>query len=134
MNEYLIAHIGHTIRDHEHITWWRPDSRGYTICTQKAGVYTEQEARRICEPSGGVCIAVPKDATAILARTTPYFRRADGSLQKLYDGDQHSPVANSREAWRELSIAKLDTGRMDKPTPMPPSKARAIYLPHERGE
>ena len=129
MNEYLIAHVGHTIRDHEHITWWRPDSRGYTICTHRAGVYTELEARSICTPSGGTCIAVPKDVATTMALTTPYYRRSNGTLQKLYDGDGHAPVPNSREAWGELSIAKLDTGRMAKPTPIAPSKSRAIYLP-----
>jgi hypothetical protein len=30
-SEYLIAHIGHTTKSHEHITWWKPDSRGYTV-------------------------------------------------------------------------------------------------------
>ncbi|AUH51069.1 hypothetical protein CXB49_09715 [Chromobacterium sp. ATCC 53434] len=117
------------IRDHEHITWWRPDSRGYTICTHKAGVYTELEARSICTPAGGTCIAVPKDEATKLACTTPYYRRLNGYLAKLYDGDQHAPVPNSSAAWRALDAARLDTGRMDKPTPMAASRSRAIYLP-----
>lgn len=129
MSQYLIAHIGHTSRDCEHITWWNPDSRGYTICTDKAGIYTEEEAMQICKPVSGLCIAVPKEAATKLARTTPYFRQSDGSLRKMYDGDRHAPVPNSSDAWRALDTARLDTGRMDKPTPRPPSKARAIYLP-----
>lgn len=45
MSDLLIAHIGHTLREHEHITWWKPDSRGYTICIDKAGRYGEVEAQ-----------------------------------------------------------------------------------------
>ncbi|EEG10267.1 hypothetical protein [Pseudogulbenkiania ferrooxidans] len=127
MSEYLIAHIGHTIKDHEHITWWRPDSKGYTICIEKAGLYSEQEARGIC--SHGCCIAVKKAEAAKLSRGTPYYRRSDGTLGKLYDGDSHVVVPNGKTEWAALLAARVDCGKTDKPTPRAPSKARAIYLP-----
>ncbi|OWY39369.1 hypothetical protein CEK28_08605 [Xenophilus sp. AP218F] len=129
MSQYLIAHIGHTTRYCEHIIWWRPESKGYTVCTDKAGTYTEQEALSICSPLRGLCIAVSKESAAKLARTTPYYRRPDGSLAKMYDGDVLAPVPNGRAVWRALGDARLNSWQMDKPTPIPPSKSRAIYLP-----
>lgn len=128
MNEYLIAHIGHSIKDCEHITWWRPDSKGYTICIEKAGRYSEQEARSICGPTG-LCIAVKKAEAAKLSRSTPYYRRGDGTLAKLYDGDSHVVVPNGKTELATLLAARMDCGKTDKPTPRAPSKARAIYLP-----
>ena len=128
MADYLIAHVGHTGRLDEHICWWKPDSRGYTICTGKAGRYTEDEARRICTSSE--CIAVPEDAAVALSRTTPYYRLPNGTLGKLYDGGPHHPVENSRKAWAEIKLAAVVIGTYAKPTPIAPSKSRAIYLEH----
>ena len=127
MRQYLIAHIGHTHREHEHITWWKPDHCGYTICIDKAGLYTESEARGIC--CVGVCIAVEKQVAESLAKTTPYYRRSDGSLNKLYDGGPHRPVANSLENWKRLMAGRLGLcAQPIKPTPISVKKARAIYL------
>ena len=125
--EYLIAHIGHTIKSHEHVTWWKPESCGYTICIDKAGRYSEDEARSICQH--GSCIAVRVQAAESLARSTPYFRRSDGKLAKLYDGGPHRPVENEAQAWRHLLSNRLLCSKTtERPTPMPSSKARAIYL------
>lgn len=125
--EYLIAHIGHSTKSDEHIVWWKPDSRGYTICVDKAGRYNEDEARSICTCS--MCIAVPVETASEIARSTPYYRRSDGRLYKLYDGDQHRPVPNDLQAWKRLLSERLgECANPDKPTPMPSSKARAIYL------
>lgn len=126
MSNYLIAHVGHTNKWDEHICWWKPDSRGYSICIDKAGLYDEAKARGICADS--CCIAVPLEAVAKLARTTPYYRRQDGTLGKLYDGGPHRPVENTSKAWAEIKLAAMVIGKYAKPTPMPPSKARAIYL------
>lgn len=126
MSAYLIAHVGHTGKMDEHICWWKPESRGYTICLDKAGLYTEAEARSICERSE--CIAIPRDAAAKLARTTPYYRRSNGTLAKLYDGGPHRPVENSSKAWSAIKFEALLIGLYAKPTPIAPSKARAIYL------
>lgn len=127
MSQYLIAHIGHSIKDSEHITWWRPDGRGYTVCIEKAGIYSEDEARSIC--SHGCCIAVKKAEAAKLSRGTPYYRRSDGTLARLYDGSNHVVVPNGKTEWAALMAARMDCGRTDKPTPKAPSKTRAIYLP-----
>jgi hypothetical protein len=91
MSQYLIAHIGHTTKSCEHITWWKPDSRGYTVCIDKAGLYEETQARRICE-SSGICIAMPLADAKKLARSTPYYRRSNGELARLYDGPWSSAV------------------------------------------
>lgn len=127
MADYLIAHIGHTLKEHEHVTWWKPESVGYTICIDKAGRYSEDEAWAICVH--GSCIAVRVQAVEPLARTTPYYRRSDGSLNKLYDGGPHRPVVNGADAWRHLLSNRLPCSKTtQRPTPIAASKARAIYL------
>lgn len=127
MTKYLIAHIGHTTKHSEHICWWKPESKGYTICIDKAGEYSEEEARGICE--SGLCIAVPKDGAAAVSRPTPYYRRQNGELARLYDGGEHRPVPNARDAWRHLLEQALEVhSKREKPTPIG-AKARAIYLP-----
>lgn len=126
MTEYLIAHIGHTQKHNEHVTWWKPDSRGYTICVDKAGRYDEAEARKICSVSS--CIAVPVGTATEIARSTPYYRRADGTLHKLYDGGPHKPVPNDLKAWKHLLAGRLGgCAHPEKPTPIG-AKARAIYI------
>lgn len=131
MSQYLIAHIGHTAKSSEHIIWWKPNSRGYTVCIDKAGLYDESEARSICQ--NGVCIAVPTDAARPLSRSTPYYRRSNGFLAKLYDGDDHTVVPNEFTAWKALLEARLMCcERPDKPTPIG-AKARSIYLGNEGG-
>ena len=125
--KYLIAHIGHTGRHSEHVCWWKPDRMGYTICVDKAGRYSEEEARSICW--SGECIAVRVQAVESLARSTPYYRRTNGRLGNLYDGGPHRPVANESQAWRHLLSNRLLCSKAtEKPTPMPASKARAIYI------
>ena len=125
--EYLIAHIGHTHREHEHVTWWKPDSCGYTICIDKAGRYSEAEATDICQH--GSCIAVRVQAVEPLAKSTPYYRQSGGRLAKLYDGGPHRPVENEAQAWRHLLNNRLIVGKsIEKPTPMRANKARAVYL------
>lgn len=125
--DYLIAHIGHTTKWCEHITWWKPDSRGYTVCIDKAGRYSKDEARSICRT--GLCIAVRQARAAMLARSTPYYRQGGGTLALLYDGGPHSVVPNDRAAWKALMDLRLDCGKADKPTPITTTRARAIYLP-----
>lgn len=127
MSQYLIAHIGHTIKEHEHLTWWKPESKGYTVCIDKAGLYEEAEAKSICKY--GECVAVPMVVAAAEARSTPYYRRQDGKLNKLYDGGPHRVVPNSAEAWRALLSGRLAcSGRTEKPTPISAKNARAIYI------
>jgi hypothetical protein len=126
VSEYLIAHIGHTTKHHEHITWWKPDSCGYTICIDKAGRYSKAEAHSIC--SVGSCIAVLEQDADLWARSTPYYRRSDGTLNKLYDGGPHRPVPNSQEAWGHLLSLRLSgCAKPIKPTTIG-ARGRAIYI------
>lgn len=126
MSDYLIAHIGHTTKSHEHVTWWKPESYGYTICIDKAGRYSEAEARSICRV--GSCIAVRAQDVEPLARSTPYYRRSDGTLNKLYDGGPHRPVSNSRDAWKQLFAARLSgCASPIRPTAIG-ARGRAIYI------
>ena len=126
MTQYLIAHIGHTSKSCEHITWWKPERRGYTYCIEKAGQYSEGDARSICRD--GRCIAVPKAIACLDARSTPYYRRSDGTLHKLYDGGPHRVVPNEGQIWKRLFAERL--GGCERPDKVTPKgvKARAIYL------
>lgn len=128
MSAFLIAHIGHTTKWCEHITWWNPNSRGYTVCIEKAGIYSEKEARFICQY--GSCIAVSKEDAAKLSRGTPYYRQGGGLLARLYDGGPHVVVPNGMNEWKTLMASRMDCGKTEKPTPIG-AKARAIYLPPE---
>ena len=127
--EYLIAHIGHTNKHHEHVTWWKPNSMGYTICIEKAGRYAAEEAASICRY--GQCIAVRvQDVVEPLARSTPHYRLSNGTLGKLYDGGPHRPVPNSRGCWDALMKLRTyppQAEKVEKPTPIG-AKARAIYV------
>jgi hypothetical protein len=126
--KYLIAHISHTNKTHEHVLWWKPESRGYTVCFDKSGRYTAEEAREICHNTENM--AVLAEEIEPFVRTTPYYRRSDGTLGKLYDGGPHRPVPNSAEAWEFLIRAKafpLPPVKVTKPTPIG-AKARAIYI------
>lgn len=127
MIEYLIAHVGHTTKSSEHVVWWKPDSKGYTICIDKAGRYTSEQVAKICR--SGECIGVPVDNVEPLARSTPYYRLSNGTLGKLYDGGPHRPVPNSIGSWHALMNSRAPADRKAvKPTPITASKARAIYL------
>jgi hypothetical protein len=129
MDKFLIAHIGHTHKDYEHICWWKPNSRGYTICVDKAGRYDEDEATSICRC--GTSIAVPADVTETLALSTPYYRMSNGRLALLYDGGPHRPVANSAENWMLLMNKRLSVANaypVERPTSIAKSRSRAIYL------
>ncbi|ACG60397.1 hypothetical protein phiPLPE_75 [Iodobacter phage PhiPLPE] len=125
MSKYLIAHIGHSANC-EHICWWKADSKGYTICIEKAGLYDEKEAVAICKY--GICIAVKKDYVESLSKSTPYYRRGNGELEKLYDGENHVVIPNAKDEWAELMNFRIDCGKTEKPTPIG-KKARSIYLP-----
>lgn len=131
MSDYLIAHIGHSTKWSEHVCWWKAGSRGYTICIDKAGLYSEDEARDICR--SGLCISVTKQVAQEISRSTPYHRSCRAELARLYDGGEHTVVPNSKEAWKVLLVQRLDTAaKPDRPTPIG-AKARAIYLPKEWG-
>lgn len=125
MSKYLIAHIGHTTKYSEHIIFWNPNSRGYTFCIEKAGRYDLAAATSIC--CTGLCIAVKPEEAKALARSTPFYRRSNGTLHKLYDGDRLTVVPNDKPSWKALMSTRLDLGKTERPTPMG-ARARAIYI------
>lgn len=127
MTTYLIAHIGHTTKSHHHITWWKPERCGYTVCIEKAGRYSESEAKTICDNS--ICIAVPFDVAESISKPTPYYRRSSGDLNRMYDGGEHVVVRNQNDEWSKLLDNRLSNGvKPIKPTPIG-FKADDVYLP-----
>ena len=125
--QYLIAHIGHSHSANEHITWWKGDSRGYTLCIDKAGLYVEADARTICQGDSRL-IAVPKAVAESVVRSTPHYRRSNGVLEQLYDGGPHRVVPNLPAEWAHLMERRLGGCLLpDTPTPFG-AKPRALYL------
>ena len=73
---FYIFSAKHTKAGDEFLMWWRPKSAGYTWNLDAAGVYDEGEAREICEPSRGDCVAVPVEvARRCLMTVVPEFTR-----------------------------------------------------------
>jgi hypothetical protein len=113
---YYIASLKHTIRDHEHITFWGPDHRGYRLVVEDGhtGEYTLAEAQRLND--GLDCLAVPVDAVKALLSPEPYFRTYKGTAARFYDTP--GPVVdNTRANWNLLIAASLAEGREHKPKP-----------------
>jgi hypothetical protein len=112
---YYIASVKHTIRDHEHITFWGKDHRGYVLVIKDGhtGEYTLAEAQRLND--GLDCIAVPVDAVKALLSPKPYFRDSRGTAIRFYDTP--GPVVdNTRANWNRLIAAALP-GQVHKPKP-----------------
>lgn len=123
---YYIASLKHTIRDHEHITFWAHDCRGYTLCVgERIGEYTREEAARHLN-DGMDCIAVPVDAVKELLSPEPYYRNGYGFAIRFYD--QRGPVVdNTRANWNRLIAASLAEGRRYKPKPEVHRKTRRSF-------
>lgn len=43
--------------------YWRPDAKGYTMQIEQAGIYSEEYAHRICDPSHGEVTMAPAPVT-----------------------------------------------------------------------
>lgn len=117
---YLIASLKHTVRHHEHITFWGPDYCGYVIALtdERVGKYT---AEFIAEDGGrlnyGDCaIAVPEDAVKALLSPTPFYTDSKGFERQFYD--TAGPVVdNTRANWNKLIAASMTEHRLHKPKP-----------------
>lgn len=125
MDLYYIASLKHTTRDHEHITFWGPDWRGYTpVVGPNIGAYPLAEAIKLND--GESCLAVPVDAVGALLSPTPYFRNGFGVAARFFD--QAGPVVdNTKENWTKLIAASLAEGRAHKPKPETHTKRRRSF-------
>lgn len=112
MTNYYIASIKHTNRYHEHITWWGPDSCGYTpVVGDRIGEYDADFARE--HNTGMDYIAVPVEAVQALLSAEPEYKPG----ARFYD--QRGPVVeNTRENWQALIAASMIEGRYSKPKPV----------------
>ena len=117
-----IASLKHTHRDHEHISFWGKDHRGYTmVFGDYMGQYDEAEA--IKHNDGESYIAVPCDSVKHLLSPEPYCKPD----RRFYD--QRGPVIeNTRGNWGWLIAASIKLGRTKEPNPeVFRGKRRAIY-------
>lgn len=112
---YFIASIKHTNKNHEHITWWGPNSCGYTpVVGDYIGQYSIEDAAHLND--GLVYIAVPVEIVRALLSPEPYFR--PHAPARFYD--QRGPVVdNTRNNWIALLAASLRDGRPAKVKPKP---------------
>ena len=114
---YYIASVKHTIKAHEHITFWGPNWCGYqlAITEDRIGKYGEAEAAKYLN-DGESCIAVPEKAVLALLSPEPYFTIRGGVPIRFYDTP--GPVVdNTRANWNALIAASLQEGRRHKPKP-----------------
>ena len=111
--QYYIASLKHTHRDHEHITFWGPDWRGYTpVVGERIGTYSEEDAAKLND--GFDHIAVPIESVKALLSPEPYWKPG----ARFYD--QRGPVVdNTRAIWSVLIAARLPSDSQHKPKPEP---------------
>jgi hypothetical protein len=100
---FYIASLKHTNKHHEHITFYGPDSRGYTLVIgESIGKYTLQEAAKLND--GIDCLAIPVDDVHALLSPEPYYRHQSGAPHRVYD--QRGPVLdNTKDIWAMLAMA-----------------------------
>lgn len=117
---FYIASLKHTIRSHEHITFWGPDYRGYVIALtdDRVGRYSAEfiAADGGTLNDGECCIAVPEESVKELLSPTPYYANSKGVAQPFYDIP--GPVVdNTRANWDRLIAASMQEHRRVKPKP-----------------
>lgn len=105
MTKFYIASLKHTSKEHEHITFWGVDHRGYTpVIGEHCGQYSLEEAAKLND--GFDCIAVPVATVQAMLSPEPYFRSYKGENCRFYD--QRGPVVlNARGTWSSLISASL---------------------------
>lgn len=119
---YYIASLKHTHKHHEHITFWGPDSRGYTpVAGEFIGKYDAAQAAKL--NNGVDYIAIPVEVVQTVLAAEPYWKPG----ARFYD--QRGPVVpNDKRAWDILIAGSLQDGRTHKPKPEPfKGKRRAIF-------
>ena len=119
---YYIASLKHTNKGHEHITFWGPLHRSYTVVIGDCiGNYDEAEAATLND--GFDCLAVPVALVERLQSPEPYYKPG----ARFYD--QRGPVVdNTRSKWNSLIAGSFQAGRTYKPKPEPfRGKRRAIF-------
>ena len=98
MREFYIASVTHTHREHQYVTFWRPEDQGYAWPLSWSGRYTEEQVLDSLEyyNDGWHTIAIPVDVVQRLA--VPPFK---GTI----DGDAGPVVMNTLENWKVLQDA-----------------------------
>lgn len=111
---FYIASLKHTNAQHEHITWWGKNHRGYTpVVGDYIGEYSHEDAAKLND--GFDYIAVPIESVRTLLSPEPYFRLANPA--RFYD--QRGPVVdNSKTNWARLVAMSMHEGRLRVPKPV----------------
>lgn len=108
---YYIVSVNHTSRNHDYITFWRPNDRGYCYPLSWAGIYSHQQvmANLSYYNQGCASFAVRKEAVDALAESP-----APGMI----DGDAGPVIRNTGRNWQKLLKAAIQR---------PPYKPRPEY-------
>jgi hypothetical protein len=115
---YIIASVNHTSREHAHISFWGPESRGYILALAegRVGTYTADEVNKGGLNDGRDCIAIPFDEVMALRTPTPFFKLRNGRVCRFYDVE--GPVVdNTRANWDHLIAVSLPRPAGAKPKP-----------------
>ncbi|RIJ84990.1 hypothetical protein RSP822_18150 [Ralstonia solanacearum] len=96
MEQFIVVSVHHTIRDHEHITLWRPDDRGYTPVVPRAGLYSrEQVTAHLDYYNNGDNVAVPVSVIEGLSV----------EVKKGFYDEGGPAVPNTRKSWNAIRAA-----------------------------
>lgn len=104
---FFIASIKHTSKEHEHITWWATNHRGYTpVLGERCGRYTLEQAKKLND--GYDTLAVPAEALQPLLSREPYYLLSHThTAHRFYD--QRGPVVDNTKAnWDAIVESALD--------------------------
>jgi hypothetical protein len=107
---FYIASLKHTNKNHEHIVWWQKNHSGYTpVIGDYVGEYSADEARELND--GLDCIAVPVAVVQSLLSAEPYYKLEGRAY------DQRGPVVDNTRALWNLLIASAKPSQRPKPRP-----------------
>jgi len=106
---YYIISVHHTHRSDPYITLWRPDDRGYSLATERAGRYAEEHVlgRLGYYNSGCSNVAVRCD---VLDKVSVPVKAG------MIDGDAGQVVLNTAKNWK-LIVASLIRPPREAPKP-----------------
>ena len=72
------------------VLWWKPNSRGYTLELNEAGLYTKEQAESICKVRPPVERAIPREIAQAAAASKVHRRALEDAIKSCADTKQNS--------------------------------------------